>query len=358
MCNSCISVLKQNYFEGALLEKKSFYINKELNKLETQEKRIVLKSNPVNLMIILTRRCNLKCIMCPRIHEEKIALPLELVGKLYPLFPYLEWIDWQGGEVFLVDYFKKLFLEISNRQPHILQHITTNGLLIDKEWAEIFSQSNVDLLYSIDGVTKDVYEYVRTGARFDDLIRSLELINEFKEKRGNYNRLEMTAVVMKCNYKNLSLFPDFCKRYNFNSLTLNFLQPEIIPEQDILINPDPEAISYLRVIIPQIKNTCKEYNIEFKCMFESRLIDSQQHPLDKNIKADPYDCIYPWTRIHVQPDGKVYPACQCSLSIGDLKNNTWEDIWNGHTMQLYRNLIFNGRREEICSQQCLIYPPD
>jgi len=366
MCkyNSCPLELKQEHYHEEAVRIKNFNSNKELNALETREKKIIMESKPVKLMAILTRRCNLRCIMCPRVRDEEFNLPFDLTKKLYTFFPYLEWVSWQGGEVFLVDYFKELFLETA-KYPHIKQHIMTNGLLINREWAKIFSQSNVDLLYSIDGVTKDIYEFIRHGAKFEDLIKRLELINEFRGKYGSTNRMDINAIVMRCNYKTLSLFPDFCRKYNFTSLNLNFLCHSTLPEQDILINPDFNALSYLKEIIPQIRNRCREYNIGFKCLFEFRLESLWQNHSDSNFttgsclvkehenSTSDY-CIYPWTMAVIEPNGKVKPSCECELSIGDLKENTLEEIWNGRNMQLYRSMISNKRSKEICSRQCLI----
>ncbi len=96
--------------------------NKELNRLEAAEGKAVLDSKPRTLMAILTTACNLKCIMCTRIKSKPQSLPFEVVEKVYDLLPYLERVDWQGGEVFLVDYFKELFLKTAGF-PHILQNI-------------------------------------------------------------------------------------------------------------------------------------------------------------------------------------------------------------------------------------------
>ena len=59
-----------------------------------------------------------------------------------------------------MDYFKDLFKEAA-RFPNIRQIINTNGLLMTEEWAKDLIESKADITFSIDGVTKDVYEYIR-----------------------------------------------------------------------------------------------------------------------------------------------------------------------------------------------------
>lgn len=354
--------LKRNQPQESISED-IYNTNKKLNRLETLERKIVLTSKPTAIMAILNTICNLRCIMCTRVRNEQEILPFELIKKAYALFPYLGLIDWQGGEVFLMDYFKELFLGVA-RYPNILQQITTNGLLINKEWAQILAESRVDLLYSIDSVSKDIYEAIRLGAKFEDLLERIDLVNSFRRKYGNRNRLEITAVVMKRNYKTLHLFPAFCKEYNFASLHFELLMPEVVPDEDIVSGPDLEAILYLDEIIPQIESECKAHNIYFKCAFDAYIKriakNFRDNRLNKNTHSNigleygvfKTDCMYPWKRLHIETNGWAYPACQCKVSIGDLKNDTLEDIWNGDAIQLYRKLLSNNEAGKICSPQC------
>ena len=45
--------------------------NRLLNEKEIKEKKIVLKSKPQNILLILNNVCNLKCIMCEEFMPHK-----------------------------------------------------------------------------------------------------------------------------------------------------------------------------------------------------------------------------------------------------------------------------------------------
>lgn len=344
----------------------SWILNKELNQAEAAEGKIVLGSRPRTLMAILTTKCNLKCIMCTRVKLKPQSLPLEAVERFYSLFAYLERVDWQGGEVFLVDYFKDLFLKTASF-PHILQNINTNALLIDKEWAEIFAHSNVSLLCSIDSVVKATYETIRYGGRFENLLNSLDLINEADKNYNGKVNLDLVAVVMKRNYRELSLFPEFCKKYNFRSLLLDALWPELIPEENILSDPDIDTVKHLKDQLKKVEQECKRYHIHFHCTFESHLRGDtgQEDRLNKrediicpnderNLQFD-LTCSAPWNNVFIDVDGQVRPECKCFRSLGNIKCNTLEEAWNGEVMRLYRNAIKNREADSICSDMCKFY---
>ncbi|MFC2091884.1 tetratricopeptide repeat protein, partial [Elusimicrobiota bacterium] len=128
------------------LSEKEWMANRILNEIEFTGKEILLDSRPVSLTVVLTTWCNLACAMCTRIKNKPATLSFETVKSVYSLLPYIQAVDWQGGEVFILDYFRQLFKDVSEF-PHIRQTITTNALLINREWAEILSESNIRLLF-------------------------------------------------------------------------------------------------------------------------------------------------------------------------------------------------------------------
>ena len=338
-----------------------FIDNIELNKLEMESNKTVLESRPHRLMILLTTRCNLDCIMCDRVKRKRhFTIPLEVIEKIYPLLPFTTWLNWQGGEIFLVEYFKDIFMKITE-YPHVFQNILTNGLLIDSQWAELLSNSNSGVTYSIDAVTKTTYEKIRKGSRFNDLIKSCEAMNKSRIKYRSSNGLEITSVVMKSNYKELSLFPEFCKNFGFTSLRFDYLHPEVIPEEDIILSNDLQSCAYLRSKLPEIKQECREKNIGFHCTFENYLygnakLNDALRPKEQNLPRSGFVCKLPWQQFTVLANEKadVQPDCACIHTVGNLNEDTLEELWNGERMRRYRENIINNQIKNFCSKKCLI----
>ena len=125
-------------------------------------------------MIVLSNKCNLACIMCRAI-QNKWEFPQERLKEIKELFPYLERILWQGGEILLLPYFKDLLKE-SLKYPNIKQAILTNFQLADEEIINLIVRNNIELRISIDGVEKNIYEKIRRGGSFQKLIDILNSI--------------------------------------------------------------------------------------------------------------------------------------------------------------------------------------
>lgn len=326
--------------------------NRLLNENEIKADKIVLDSKPRVLVPVLTNKCNLRCIMCSRIRLNKFyTLSFKLMKKLYKLFDYLEEIELQGGEVFLVDYFKELYHEIG-KYPNIYKRIVTNGLLIDQELADILAKiGNLELTYSIDAVTKETYEKIRAGGKYSDLIRSLELINNANKKYSSNVKLRINATVMKYNYKEMEKYPEFCKKYNIENIRFDFMRPDVLPQEDIILSRDEHHTPLLCKIVEEMENKCKEMNIGFHCAFKP-LITSYSNKTNVDCNSNKFKCKLPWKKMFVDIDGFIYPDCICQESIGNIADPI-EEVWNSERMQLYRKNISNGSIDGWCSKHCV-----
>jgi MoaA/NifB/PqqE/SkfB family radical SAM enzyme len=142
-----------------------------LNENEIKERKIKLESKPRILEITLTNKCNLNCVMCSNIKMRDWDISDRLKDEIISLMPYLEQINWLGGEVFLYKDFEKLFDTAA--QNYVKQIISTNALLITEKIIKKLMHYDVELSVSIDGATKEVYEKIRAGGSFDKLLSSL-----------------------------------------------------------------------------------------------------------------------------------------------------------------------------------------
>ncbi len=334
--------------------------NRELNLSEFDSGKIVLESKPRILRVALTTRCNLRCIMCRFVGlDYEFTLPGEVIEQVVELFPYLELVDWQGGEVFLLDNFKELLVRAA-KHTQLRQTIQTNGLLLNEELAEILARSRVDLQVSVDGATKDVYEHVRKGARFETLMEKLSIMAATEKAAGGKFERKLSVCVMKSNNRFIGQFVDFALKYGFKRLALSFMSKDAAPGEDIFFSGDEEALAFLRIEIPLMAARCLKNDIVFECDFLSFLSAVDHNPdlvpggaeRAENLIAR---CRLPWKMMMVTALGKgdVFPECMCHCPIGNVCEQNLLDIWNSEAMQRYRSAHVNKNASEICNPDCL-----
>lgn len=334
-------------------ENSLFLENKRLNKEEIKEKKTILSSKLTSLICALTNRCNIRCIMCDtwRTHWE---IPQKTYEEIRSLLPYLEHVIWLGGEVFLSKYFEEL-IEETKKYPQLEQRINTNGLLITEEWAEKLFQSNIELIYSIDSVTKKTYEYIRKGAHFENLIKSLEIIKKMRKKYNKKFHLRMNVVMMKSNYHEIGKFIDFAKEYEFDLVQLMPIAGEDTPEHIFSSkNKNVEILKFLDSVTEEVQKKAHEYNIELLNSlpaFKSSFQETEKTTSVSNKEG--LFCYLPWQQLLIYPDGDVKFGCFCLHPIGNILKNSIEEIWNSKDAQLYRRKIAANDYRDLCSDRCV-----
>jgi len=345
-----------------------------LNNREITEKKSVLDSRPRMLMVVLTNNCNLDCIMCTRTRAGNTStIPYEQIKKIEPLFPYLQTIDWQGGEVFVVPYFKELFLKAA-KHNNIEHSIITNGLLLDEEWTDIIARTRTNVTFSIDSPRKETYEKIRRGGSFEKLLMNLNMVSQANGRLTDKIPLHLNVVVMKSNYLELEEFPVFCRKYGIKHLRFDYLRPDAAPQEDVLLCKNREYIGHFRKVLPSIAGACRESGIWFEYTFGSLLeamnddasreeksgYDDDKTPLPKPkngcaAAVNPVKCKLPWKKLYIDVcrGGDILPDCLCEKSIGNLYSGDLDSVWNGVEIQKYRNIIAEGNLEGHCSKNCV-----
>ncbi len=297
-----------------------FFRNKFLNEYEIASRKTILESKPRNLMVVLSNRCNLNCIMCLT-HREKWELPKKILDEIIELFPFLERIYWQGGEVLSLPYFKDL-LKKSLQYPNIRQAVITNFQLADDEFIDLVVKNNIELTISIDGVTKETYEKIRFGGSFDRLTNNLKKLNaKMKEINNNKTILNLNVVVMRENHDKLADFVDFAHEYGFSFIC--FMKLQYLPrnptekdqafktEQDIFTYYSEEELKTLSFQMKLVYKRAEKYGVRI----ESRLstVDLSEEDISK------YDINH--ELIEKKEDLSLHNNCIEDNDISDEKDN-------------------------------------
>ena len=68
-------------------------------------------------------------------------------------------------------------------------------------------------------------------------------------------------------------------------------------------------------------------------------------------KSDTF-CIAPWVMMHLMPNGDIYPCCVANRiqPLGNLSNNTFEEVFNSRQTKKLRYDLMNGRKNRMCRE--------
>lgn len=343
-----------------------FLRNKALNHDEIARRETVLRSRPLKLGVALTEACNLRCRMCSVKNDKRQEIPGHTVREIAALLPYLEYVQWLGGEAFLSRHFADLF-DRAAACPHLKQSVNTNGLLITEEWAERLVRNAVKLDLSIDGISPGTYESIRQGGKFATLVERLESIRYYREKYAADKAhdtivVAMNFVVMKTNCHEIEGIVEFARRFKIDIVqlsSLNEVTPEDVARQESIGNDPVIAANFARVM-PQLyeqaaKSGIRLYNRVLG--MEDGAAPAAAAGACRAVPAGSADlfCREPWQSMFIMPGpfGMVRPDCLCIKDTGNVTTDSLETIWNGPAMQEYRKRILEKTFPVICNRLCV-----
>ncbi len=355
-----------------------------LNEIEILQKKIVLKSKMKRLWVTVTSRCNIRCKTCG-LWKNQWDLPYKTAKEVMENYPYMERLVWLGGEVFLYKHFEEMFDEAC-KWNNLKQQIITNGYVLNEKWMnKIIKAENTELTFSVDGVTKEVYEEIRQGSNFERVISNIRYIFNLKRSLGIKKDIRMNSVIMKTNYKQIYDLLELAHNEGFNQLSLMALHFDSAPNENIFYGDsrDQEALNYVYKAIPVLKERAKKYNVDLDvllpCGDESfEEVVAKQDNTDTSLKTEqeeknievkekikteePKDlivpinrvcCKMPWNYMMICDDGNVLLTGSCVKRIGNIYENSINEIWNSSVAQEYRKLMIEKRfPDDMCRTEC------
>jgi MoaA/NifB/PqqE/SkfB family radical SAM enzyme len=326
--------------------------NLELNARELAARKERLESFPVKLGAVLTTRCNLRCIMCAR-HPSDLTLEDGAADKLKALFPYLEDVNWQGGEPFLAPCFKGL-LSSAAEHSQLRQHIVTNGTLIDRDWARLIVAARARLIISIDSVVPGTYEKIRRPGKFDNLLKALDALNGADAGAGAHTPKEINVAVMRSNHRELPAFAEFAARHAFDIINFHPVLFEEAPGENIFSAGDAGALADMRAAAAEAASAAGAAGIRLNSTLPALPTQGASAP-GQAAPAPALFCAHPWRQffVDVSRDADVFPECFCQKPFGNLRTQSVAEIWNSPAALEYRARLAAGRAPGYCAPECV-----
>jgi len=257
LCNN----YKCSYIISGLVSNTKYYQNKPLE----------------NIRLAIDDSCNLSCPSC---RKEKLFLK---VGKNFKMrlkladrvLNFLENNEdkkfnvhiGSDGDPFASIIYRYFMLKTKNLK-NLKYSIQTNGLLIKKNFHKFqHVLKNLNKIgISIDGATKQTYESLRVGGKFEKIIENLEFLKEIK----NFD-VHLHFVVQQKNYHEIEKIIELGLKYDVDKIYLNRIADwnvmENFKEQAVWMKSHKENKNFLDIInkIKKIKFK-KEFFLEFKTL--------------------------------------------------------------------------------------------
>ena len=285
---------------------------------------------PLSISIEPTTACNLRCPECPsglrsftrptgNLKQELFHRVIDELGeRLWSLTFYFQ------GEPFINPAFLDMVRHASDRGIYTMT--STNAHFLDEERAERTVRSGLSrLIISIDGTDQETYSAYRREGELAKVIAGAERIVKWKRLlKSATPHVVFQFLVVKPNEHQIPEVRALAKRIGVDDLWLKTAQVYDPHDDHPLIPTQDKYARYKRSPDGtwQVKNALQN------------------------------DCWRMWRGCVITWDGRVVPCCfdkDAHHVLGDLKNNSFTDLWQGDAYRDFRSALLTSRSSiEMC----------
>jgi len=363
--------------------------NLRLGRAEYFLQRSWLRSMPRILGLVLGNACNLDCPHCYQERNGDNLLRPADIGRqfrreLLSLYPYLSTLRIQGGEALAYGGFRELIDDVASVTRRPLLSISTNGTLIDDEWAERMVRlpfSSVTV--SIDAGTPRTYARLRRGSQLRLVLANVARIREWKQKLNSVRPvLDSFFVILRSNFREIPQYLELMHENGFSSVAFqtaeinaaNTKREPLLANNEVIDDTRdiaelyalmhehlPRARRHFRTVFVSGLQTLFEkhgYDAAFLQEQENGLYPdsddlgpSLQPSSDDSAGPDTIGprnsggfelCPNPWTTLFVADNGDVH-LCFLSEPVGNMYESPLVEIWNSPRAVAKRLRMIQGK---------------
>jgi MoaA/NifB/PqqE/SkfB family radical SAM enzyme len=308
---------------------------------------------PARYVFILTTRCNLNCSFCFQDKEShRKAMRKDDWMRMTAQLPEYARVTMTGGEPFLFTGFRDVFDFIAERFEC---NIITNGLLLSEGLIDhLLSYPKFRVLsVSIDNVGNTL-----RGVRPSRWKKVEEMMRYFIRRRNALHaacNLDVKTTVLDENASELLEIHKYCmEELDCDTHGFQFLKGSPLQHADSMhaleeMFKKTAAPLYQKfaVIVEQL-DKIRIYDVKTgKLAFmhpnvasltsDSPLADIDFLNRPFHIRKDFEPCKYPWSSVHVNPDGNLFPCI--SIAMGNVYQTKLQDIISGDPFNKFRDVI-------------------
>lgn len=305
--------------------------NSLLNQKEMKDGKTVLESYPRRIILELTNRCDLRCIMCGRSSTKftPTTMSLSILNKIDAFLHHTEEVTLFGwGEPTVNPNFTK-FIERLSSYPNLRKYVLTNGTSLNII-KDIVVEYGLDILaVSLDGAKADTNDSIRRGSSFDSIVKNLADISSLQHRGIKIPYINFVFVAMKKNIKELPEIVNLAHAINIPEVKCVYLTAFAKGlEKETLWQEKESCKKYFEVA----KENAKKLNISLK------LPDYVSEDPAGDLSHKP--CYVPWRDIFIGSNDTVRPCQSSSLILANVNDyNDFYKLWNSENYQKIRATI-------------------
>jgi len=307
-----------------------------------------------------TSLCNLNCVMCDaRLFkkEKYTSIKYDAFKKVIDeSMKYgLEYINFAAtGEATIHPDFPKMVDYAESKG--LKMRLVTNLTIVNDKILNALSKFD-QIHVSIDGCTKETYEKIRRGAKWNKLIENVKKLRLLLPKKS---RFIVNFCVQKDNLDEIPILADTFIQLGFDNINVGWMMDQSSMHIDQKINKWDKLLDLAK----KAEKGFEKYKLPVPRVLDPKILEkarpmkdpSQFLRLGYNVKDVP--CYHYHFNLFITPNGNVYPCCffeynegltgQKVFSVGNVYEQGMDEIWMGEKIQSMRKSLLQKKFVPTC----------
>jgi MoaA/NifB/PqqE/SkfB family radical SAM enzyme len=291
-----------------------------------------------SVTIVMCKTCNLRCTFCYQTDFTQRMDPVIFNEKLRPVYAHTEVIKLVGGEVTAFKPALPFVREIPRLYPRVRLRLTTNGILFDERWTDVFCATGGSVHNSIVAATPRTYKLVTGQNRHEQVVENIR-----------------RTIATRAN-----------RRSSLGVYVGMVITPETQHEIEALVNLGAElGVDGIEIGVDTMRMGALDRDLieaQVRRIIERNVIPvvwDRLSMLYPDLCPEPKlteACELPDHDIFVEVNGTVYVCCHSHVAIGSLKQDTIETIFSSDAARAVAIDVRTGTCAS-CPRDCIYRPP-
>lgn len=283
--------------------------------------------------IILTYRCNARCTMCD-VWNHPSRTSEEIGPEIIERLPRMFFTNITGGEPFVRQDLPEIISALRSRTRRIV--ISTNGYFTERILALCERYPDLGIRISIEGLQKsnDTIRGIPDG--FDRTMRTLLTLREMGMKDIGFG-----MTVQDVNYHDLLYLYYLSRALGYEFATATLHNSHYFHKHDNRVMNLPAVRDEFGKLIREFLRS-RRVKDWFRAYFNHGLVNYLEG------RPRPLPCGMGRNGFFIDPVGDVLPCNGMAekLPMGNIREQTWDDIWNGDQARRVRDAV------SVCNRNC------
>ena len=221
--------------------------------------------------------------------------------------------------------------------------LVTNGTLLTEEGIRGLIDSRLDQIrVSVWASSPEEFAANYPGSNprlFEAMIEGLALLGSISRARASALRVTLHTVLDRFNWQRVDAFVDLALRARVSALSFSPLHTQSGRLRHLALSAEAEqeARDGLRRAQRRLQRSGVQHNIAEAI---------QRYEIGEAVRGR-VPCYIAWTHPRVRVDGTVHPCGPCQRPMGDLREQSLREIWNGPAYRSFRRRVLDPHETEL-----------